>query len=162
MRKVLGWIMVAFLMQACITYEDVEINEIKDYKVENLLDTSKDFKLILVVEVDNPNTYNITLKETDLNLFIEKKDLGKVRLESPVKMPKKTVSTQEFVIKPESRSMIISALGGAGNVFKDGKVDIRVKGRVKGKAFGLSKWFDVNHKETIDLKGQLFLMPDID
>ncbi len=153
-RLALGFLMLMFVAQSCVTYEDVELEEIEDTRVENLFNKNEKLKIAIDVKVDNPNTYALKLKKADLNLYVGGKDLGKVHLDEKVKIPKKSVSSHTFVFVPESRDILKAALGGAIGIFTKGDVEVRIKGRVKGGVLFIGKWFDVDHKEKIDLKGK--------
>ena len=43
-------------------------------------------------------------------------------------------------------------MAGSLSIFTKGKITVKIDGRVKGKAFGVGKWFDVTHKEEINPK----------
>lgn len=160
MKKLLVLIALAGTLQSCITYEDVEVKGVENYNVENLLNKNEDLKLLLDLKIENPNNYKITIKDADLHLYIGNKDLGRVTLGRPVKIPKKSTTVQTLEIKPDSRKMLMAAMGGAAGALLKGEIDVRLKGKVKGKALGIGKWFDIDHKETINLKGKLFISPE--
>ena len=147
---------IVLFTSSCLTYEEVDIKEIDDIKVENLLTSSKQTKLILKIKIHNPNTYTIKIKDADLNLFIGKKDLGKLKLQDVVVLKKKTEKVQTITLLPSSKSIFRDALKGATVALFTGKIRVRVKGRIKGKALGIGKWFDVDHSEQIDLAGKSF------
>ncbi len=62
-------------LSSCFEYEDVDFKGIQDF---SLADRTKENILIrLDLKVNNPNTYNITIKPTTLDVFINGKNAGK-------------------------------------------------------------------------------------
>ena len=145
-------LLLIFFLTSCQLYEDVEINGIEDVEVENLFDKKKQTKVIIKVKIFNPNWYKIKIKEADLHLYVAKKDLGKLNLDEVVKMPKKVEKIQTIVIVPDSKKAFEAAMESMGDVLSSGKVKVKIKGKIKGSVMGISKWIDVNHTETVDIR----------
>ena len=144
-------LLLVFLTTACFTYEDVDVKKVEDVRVENLL-SSDPTKVTFDVRVHNPNGYAIKIKDVDLNLFVGNKDLGKLKLDKPVKFPRKKEAVQSITIVPDKKDILQAAAGAASGAILSGKVKVKIKGRVKGKVMGIGKWFDVSHTESIPVK----------
>lgn len=158
-RLLLG-LMVLLTFNACITFEQVELENVEDVRVENILN-SDPLRVYLDMKINNPNTFKIKIKKADLNLYVGSKDLGMVHLGKKVTLPKKSTTVQTFIIEPDFKSAIKKALAGSASALLTGKITVRIKGRVKGSVMGIGKWFDVDQKEEINLKDKLFLAEPI-
>lgn len=159
MRFLLG-LMVMLTLNACITFEEVQLENVEDVRVENILN-SDPLRVHLDMKIENPNTFKIKIKKADLNLFVGSKDLGMVHLSDKVTLPKKSTTVQTFTIEADSKAAIKKALAGSAGALLTGKITVRIKGRVKGSVMGIGKWFDVDQKEEINLKDKFFLAEPI-
>ncbi len=147
---------VAFslLFTAC-EYEDVEMVSLDDYKLENVMNPKKPLYLTIDATLKNPNKFKITVKKAEFNLKVGGKNMGPVHLETPVVMDKNTEEAHTIRLRLDNNKVLSAIKGSAWQVLTKGKVDIEVKGRLKGKVFGIGKWFDVKHKESMKIKDLL-------
>ena len=148
---------MAVSLSSCITYEDVEVKDVGNIQYDNLLNPGEDKKVSVELVVYNPNSYNIKIKKADLDVYVAGKKVGRIDSDKAFLIRKESETTHELVILIDSGSVLKAAMSGGLKALTSGKVDVRIKGRVKGKAFGVGKWFDVDHKEEVDVKGKLFL-----
>ena len=149
----IGFLFVlSLILTSCTVYEDIDVKRYDNFNVENLMNKNEPLKLIMDITVENPNPYNLTLKDADLSVFVGSNDLGKVKLDKKVTFPRKSTSTKRVVLIPSDRKILQKALAGSLSIFTKGKITVKIDGRVKGKAFGVGKWFDVSHKEDINPK----------
>ncbi len=140
------------LMQGCFDYEDVKFNGVKDVSVVDRNDDN--LKLQVDVLVDNPNTYNIKVKKSTLDIYLNGKYVGKTTLDDKIVLKKKTAGVYGVVLKADTRSIMKAAMGSLGGLLK-GEVTIGLKGKVKGSVYGISKSVDVDMEENINLKNFL-------
>lgn len=147
------WIFLAFVplffLQGCFDYEEVEFKGVKDV---SLLDRTEDKLRIQVdVLVDNPNNFNIKVKKSTLDIYLNGKYVGKTTLDSKIVVKKNTEDVYPVVLNANTKEVMKAAMGSLGGLLK-GKVTIGLKGKVKGSVYGISKSVDVDMEEEINLK----------
>lgn len=141
--------MPLIFLQGCFDYEEIEFKGVKNV---SLLDrTDKVLKLQVDVLVNNPNKFNIKVKKSSLDIYMNDKYVGKTTLDSKIVLKKNSEAIYGVVLNADAKSVMKAAMGSLGGFLK-GSVDIRLKGRVKGSVYGISKSVDVDMTEKVNLK----------
>ena len=148
-RKILNIAFFALLFSSC-NVQDVEMVNVNSYKVAKSSDDK--IKLILNIRIDNPNTFNIKVKKTDLNLFVNGTDAGKINLEDKLIILKKTETDYDFVLTADQKQVSRAVVQAGIGIALTGKVNINVKGWIKGKVFGIGKKIDIDEKQSLSVK----------
>lgn len=139
-----------FLLQACMSYEDVEF---KNVQRVNFNKVSKDeLRITLGVTLNNPNNYKIKVVKSDLALTIGGVDAGKAKLKQKVILKKKNESVYDVIIEADPKAIGKAALASGISMAITGKVNVGVKGWIKGRVFIFGKKFDVEFKQQVDMK----------
>ena len=141
---------LALLMSSCLTFKEVEFKGVEDFKVEKL--TASEGKVRVSVNVDNPNNYKIKIKKADLDLYLGGKNVGKAKLDKKVIIPKKSESTQDVVIVADNLDLAKAIASNFMPALLSGKLNVGVKGKVKAGVFIISKKFDFDVSEKINVK----------
>lgn len=137
-------------LSSCFEYEDVDFKGIQDF---SLADRTKENILIrLDLKVNNPNTYNITIKPTTLDVFINGKNAGKTKMKDKIVLKKNTTGVYPLYLQAKTKDIMGAMTGSFGSLLS-GKIKIGVKGNVKAKAYGVGKKFYLNEEESVSLKG---------
>ncbi len=137
-------------LSGCFEYEDVDFKGVQNF---SLADRTKENVLIrLDLKVDNPNTYNITIKPTTLDVFINGKHAGKTKMKDKIVLKKNTTGVYPLYLQAKTQEIMGAMTGSLGSLFS-GKVKVGVKGDVKAKVYGVGKKFYLNEEETVSLKG---------
>jgi LEA14-like dessication related protein len=148
-KSILYCFLFTSLLLSC-NIQDVELVKVNGYNVGQ--SSSDKIKLTLNMRIDNPNNFKIAVKKTDLNLFVSGSDAGKIILEEKIIILKKTETDYDFVLiadqKHVSRAVVQAGIG----IALTGKVNINVKGWIKGKVFGIGKKIDIDEKQSLSIK----------
>ncbi len=136
-------------LQGCFEYEDVEFKGVKNVSLVER--TEKILKIQVDVLVDNPNKFNIKVKKSTLDIYLNDKYVGKTTLDDKIVLKKKSEEIYAVVLNADAKSILKAAMGSLGGFLK-GTVDIRIKGKVKGSVYGISKSVDVDMTEQVNLK----------
>lgn len=133
-------------LESCRAYRDVEFRGVKDTRFTSF--GTQGITCEFDVELYNPNLYNITLMQSDVDLYMEGTRLGKVQLPVSAVLMNEGTTTLKLSCTAEPSS-IPKLLGGAiGLVFKKDIV-IQGKGNVIAKAFLISKTIPVSFEQRI-------------
>lgn len=137
-------------LTSCFDYEEVQFKGMQGFNIEER--TEDNITVRLDIKVDNPNTYNIKIKKSNLDLYLNKKYLGKAKIKKSVTLKKKQIDTYPVYIKTSGKDLMKSAMGNIGSLLS-GKVNLGVKGDLKASVYGISKKFPVEMEEDVSLKG---------
>lgn len=152
-KQITAIILLSFLFSlfSCNAYQDVEmlkvdLKSIGDIKNDNVT-------INLAMEVNNPNGYNIKIKKSTFDLFIEGDKIGEAHMTDDILLKKRTQDVYPFSIKTNYKSLVASITKKSLQIIL-GKshIDLRLKGKVKAKVYGLGKKFDVDVTEKLDIK----------
>lgn len=151
MVKTLKILLVLVLLTSFFScYEEVELIKVGDYSIGKV---EGDFINIHVnAEINNPNKYNIKIKKTALDLFVDKKNVGQAKMTNDIVLKKKTQDTYQFTVKANYKKLSGSLMSSLKSLLGKSKIKLGIKGRVKAKAFGLiGKKFDLDMEEDVNL-----------
>lgn len=154
MRKELKIVSVVVLMVtlfSCSAYKEVELVRVGDYSVGQV---SGDYMDIFVnLEVNNPNNYNIKIKKTTLDLFVDGKKVGEAPMKEDLLLKKKTQDNYQFTIRADYKQLSKKLFSNLGALFGKKTIKLGIKGQVKAKAMGVvGKKFDLDVEEEVNIK----------
>ena len=147
MKKFL-FILIAFvLLTGCATFQEPEFRGSEGVKMEKM--DGQEISLSAGIKVYNPNWYALKIKPSTVEVYLEDQLMGTVKLNKKVKMKAK----QESLL---SLSLLATLEDGAMftalRYAKKDQVKVRIKGKVKGGIFFLSKKVEVDETKTISGK----------
>lgn len=133
------------LFGGCFDYDDVEFVRLGGMKLEEMGDRSATVNL--QIELMNPNPYTITVRPSEVDVFVNGEEVGKAYLLNKLSIKRKKTRIVDARIKLD---------GVEGILFKLMKwrlkenIEVRFVGKVKGGVFGITKKFDVDETKTVD------------
>jgi LEA14-like dessication related protein len=147
MKKFL-FILTAFvLFTGCATFQEPEFRGSEGVKMDKL--DGKEITLSAKVKVYNPNWYALKIKPSTVEVYLEDKLMGTVELTEKVKMKAKQESSLSL---PLLATLEEGAMFTALRYATKEQVKVRIKGKVKGGIFFVSKKMDVDETKTISGK----------
>lgn len=139
---------LALIALTSCTYEEVEILEVRSFRIEKMSGNRLHFSFD--VKLHNPNNYALKVSSTDLLCEINGRNLGKLYLDEAIQVP---AGNKEFIPVLSS----VATEGAAKNILPillgslfNRAVDIRLKGEVRGGTFIFPKTIDIDHSERVD------------
>lgn len=135
------------LSLASCNIQELTIGSPKDVKVEEL--SMKAVKLELMVPIENPNNFSFKVKNVNLDLIVNGRNVGKVKKMDKVKIPANSKGTYpvSFEITPSDAITNILFLISE---LKSRNPDLEVDGTVTVAKLGVPYKIKVNHKESLD------------
>ena len=103
------------------------------------------------MQIKNPNNYNISIVDSDLQLFAKGNKVGTANIENKVTLPKKSNQIHRFIITSSLKDMGASAFPILMSVLGGDDIEVQVAGDIKAKAKGIGKRFPVDFKEKVKL-----------
>jgi len=135
-----------FVFSSCLSYTDVEVIEIKDIKLVEF--SSKGMVVDIDVQIKNPNNYKISVVNTDLNISLNRRNMGKAEIKGGLVLQKNSTNIHKITAKLSGKQ-----LGGAMSLLLSSALGnpmvIGIKGSITAKAKLLRKKIDVDFTESI-------------
>lgn len=149
MAKNLYTALISFLfligLNSCITYKDIRATEIKSITPTSL--TFSEVKIKIELGIENPNSYNIALKKQNVRAYINGNDVGEIRIEEMLKLPRKSNQIYTLTLVPDA-AKVVSALP---SIMIAGSAEAALKGSIRVKAGWLPKTIAIDLKKKISL-----------
>ena len=94
MRHILLLLSVIILGTSC-AYKNVELLEVKSVHVDEFSSANVQVTASLVLK--NPNDFEIKIKDSDLNLYVNDYKMARANIKRTIRIPKNTVMTHDMV-----------------------------------------------------------------
>jgi LEA14-like dessication related protein len=145
----LTFIFTSFFLTSCFDYEDLEFKKMESFEI--LEKEESDIKIQLMMRINNPNTYAITMKKSVLDIYINDKFIGKSTTTQKVKIIKKKEGVYPVVLLLKGKDVLKTAVSNIGSLLS-GNIKLGAKGDVTAKVYGISKTVPVEFNETFNFK----------
>ena len=129
--------------------EDVSFVQLDDVKIKKI--EQKEVHLDVAVQLENPNSFDIKVKDSDLDLYLEGTYIGKARLGETFTIKKGGTHSYALSIIAEGENMNMKLLPIMMTAALSGQVKTELKGTITGKVSFISKTVPFNVSETVKL-----------
>ena len=146
-RDVLYCIAMTVLITSCISYEDVEITKIISTDVKSF--SSESVEVEIVLQINNPNNYKISITNSDLNLFLNGSEMGKAIIKEKIVIPKQSNEVHRFTVKLNNKDLAANTLPFILSAALGIPMRLTVKGYIKAKAKMISKKIPIEFTKNI-------------
>lgn len=136
------WFLLFFmsLFTSCEVYKDINVEAFENVKVSKM--DGREIDLELFLRVENPNFYAVKLKQIDIDLLVNDKTIGSLSLDKNRKIKRKSTKIYSFPVNLKLEEGILLKMV---QFALQRKVEVNLKGKVKGSVFG------INQTETVDV-----------
>ena len=128
-------------------FKDVKLKRVQDFEVNSLRGGKLDATINLVLS--NPNSFPITVKSGEFELFSGKKSLGDAQLKKAFKINANSTEVYPVQLTGNMGDMITAGLTGLAGLLSGKKPEVLVKGELKVGNFFIHK------KVPIEIKTEL-------
>jgi LEA14-like dessication related protein len=151
MRKVFfSLLMLSLALSSCTLYKDVEVVHVGEIRVTEM--GQDGVKAEIDLTLSNPNSFNVKLVDSDIDVWVNNAPIGKVRLAENLLINKK--SNEPLVLKLMSSYDDLSPdfLATALSLIFARNAQFKAEGYIKGKALLIGKKVDVQVDQEVKLK----------
>ena len=138
-----------FLSFLGCTPKSINIEEINSVKINSISKSILD--LDLEMRINNPNTYAIKLISADLDLKINKVDLGRITEIQEFEVPRKSNQLHTLNVKIELKGFATSSIALLTTLVKK-EVTVVMKGEIVAKAGILKKKIEIDQRDVVSLR----------
>lgn len=114
----------ALFLASCASPQDLVYQDVKNFRVSKI---SLNPEVGMDVQFYNPNKYGMTLKDADVDLYINNKLVGHAMLDKKFNVP----ASSTFLLPVTLIADLKSVLPNAVALMSNDEVNIRLKGNVK-------------------------------
>jgi len=141
-----------FFLTSCFDYEDVEFKGVQNFGLEGR--SGGNITVRIDLNVNNPNNYNIKIKKSSLDVFVNGSKVGKTKMKNNIVLKKNQQDVYPLYLTFSEKELKSSALASIGSLLT-GRMKVRIKGNIKAKVYGIGKKFPIDVEEPVNL-GSLF------
>lgn len=143
MTKAVIIFFVSTLFFSC-SIQQINVGKPEKIEIEEL--SMKAVKLKIMVPIENPNNFSFKLKNANLDLIVNKKNVGGVKKVEKLKIPAN--SNQSYPVSFElSTSDAFTTILFLMNELKSRSPELEVTGHITVSAFGIPKRIKVEHEQ---------------
>lgn len=147
------WLIIVFfallIAPSCNVYKEVEVSEVKEVRIIRFDQDAVEAEVELVI--NNPNWYRVVLLESDVDVFINGKEVGKLQLKEKVILANKTSSTRTIVMTGDYDEISSGFLDNLLTLLFANTAKFEVIGTMKGRALMISRKVDVKEETELDI-----------
>lgn len=136
-------ICMVFLLASC-EFEEIQFKGVEDFKMPKIDD--KEILLNLAFKVNNPNKFKIKVKPSNVDLFVSDSKLGTVFLDEKVVFKKKVEGVYQTSLRLKLADGVFFELM---KLMGKKEIPLRIKGKVKGSVYGITKKMDIDRIQMI-------------
>ncbi len=138
-----------FFFTSCLDYEDVEFKGVQNFGIEDR--SAGNITVRIELKVNNPNNYNIKIKKSSLDVFVNGAEVGKTKMKNNIVLKKNHQDVYPLYLTLSEKELKRSALSSIGSFLK-GSMKVRIKGDIKAKVYGVGKKFPIDIEEPVNLR----------
>ena len=135
MKRVGLLFLLVLSLSSCGIYKELEFKGVNDVSFAKSKDCDP---ICLSIDVYNPNTFNITLKNAEGFVELSSKELGVLKLENEAKLTANNITTIDLMVSPNESNLISMLLNSIGLIYSR-NIEFKVYGDLKVKVLGIAK-----------------------
>lgn len=132
--------------------EDVELVELKKVEIERI--EKQEMYMDVTALLDNPNGFSIKVKDSDFDLYMEDRYIGKANLENSFTLESSSQKEYDLKVRATGDKLNAQLLPIMFSAALTGKVNVRLKGSITGKVFFLTRSVNVDVTEEVVFKNE--------
>jgi len=136
-------------LTSCFDYEDVEFRGVQNVGLEGR--SEGNITLRIDMKVNNPNNYNIKIKKSALDVYVNGSKVGRTKMKNNIVLKKNYQEVYPLYLSLSEKELKSSALSTIGSFLK-GSMKIRIKGDIKAKVYGVGKKFPIDIEEPVNFR----------
>ena len=148
MRTSIFLFVLAFSLSSCISYKPVEFKGLNNVAFGEDKSCSP---MCVTVSVYNPNQFKISVKKANVLAFVNSNELGDIAVREKYVFPALETSELRLAINT-TKSNLAKSLFNSLDVLLGKKMHLKLVGKLKVKAYGISIKIPVEERYELDYK----------
>jgi LEA14-like dessication related protein len=139
----------AFLLVSCESISPLSVSKFEDVNVKSINTSGVALEVTMVVK--NPNAYRFKMVDNQLNLFVNKTEMGTVSIKDKIVVPRKSEKSYTFLVETQFSNLALGSIPSLINIFMSKQVELKLVGDVKVRSMMISKRFPIEIIEKVPL-----------
>ncbi|RYE24270.1 MAG: hypothetical protein EOP51_07960 [Sphingobacteriales bacterium] len=123
-KNIIGFVAICILFAACANPKDLVYQDVKNFRILNL---SLQPDIGMDVKFYNPNSFGVTMKDADIDVYINDKLIGNGRLQRSYSVP----AADTFLLPVALKADLKSLFSNTYSILSNRQVNIKLQGHVK-------------------------------
>ncbi len=140
---------ISLFLSSCLEYKEVEVVKVIDVGIKDI--SAKGVDVEVAMQVKNPNNYNISIVNSDLNLFLRGNKMGTATIKEKVTLKKKSNAVYRFILQSSFKDIAGGGLPVLMGLMTEPTMEVQILGDIKAQAKGFSKKVPVDFTEKVKL-----------
>lgn len=140
-------VLVSF--SSCSLFKPVQVKKIEAVRVIKNSERGMELEVSLVLQ--NPNFMKISITQGELALWLNKVDMGAIKLNDKVILPAYSEIHQKFTVQLDLSNALLGGISTLMSVLQNNSATLHIKGNVRAKALFISREFPVDESAHIPL-----------
>lgn len=132
---------------SCSAIKPIALKKVESVKILSASSDGVELELNLLIE--NPNFFKFKITDGELNIVLNKIDMGKAELKNTVSLPAHTEVSHKFNVHVGASNALLGGFASLLSLFKNNTATVSLKGSIKAKSFGISHTFPVDETTRI-------------
>jgi LEA14-like dessication related protein len=147
--KFLPILALVAVLASCGQMKPLTVSKIENVKLNNFSKNSAAVEVTMVVK--NPNRLRLKVVDNHLDLYLNSAEMGRVKIKDRIVIPKKSEKAYTFIIETEFSKLALNSIPSLLSMFQTKQVELKLKGDVKVRSWGISKTFPIEIIEKVPL-----------
>ena len=142
-------LLIILSLSSCLEYKDVEVIKVTEIGIKEI--SAKGVDVEVAMQVKNPNKYNISIVDSDLNLFLKGNKMGTASIKEKVILKKKSNAIYRFTLQSSFKDIAAGGLPVLMGLMTQSSMEVQILGDIKAQAKGFSKRVPIDFTEKVKL-----------
>lgn len=144
----LGLVVLVFF-SSCSLFKPVQVKKIEAVSV--IKNSGRGIELEVSLILQNRNFMKISITQGELALWLNKVDMGAIKLNDKVMLPANSEIHQKFTVQLDLSNALLGGISTLMSVLQNNSATLHIKGNVRAKALFISREFPVDESAQIPL-----------
>ncbi len=113
---------------------------------------AQEVELQLNLKFNNPNDCKIVIKKYELDISVNGNLVGKAISKEKVVLAKNSEEIYPFFLKTDLKYLLAQVMPNLSALFSNKPIELKLEGKVKAGAYGVSKKFPISVSRPLDLQ----------
>ncbi len=123
-KNIIGFLVICILFASCANPKNLVYQDVQNFRILNL---SLQPDIGMDIQFYNPNSFGVTMKDADINVFINDKLIGNGRLQRTYNVP----AADTFLLPVALKADLKSLFSNTYSILSNRQVSIKLQGHVK-------------------------------
>lgn len=127
-------VFILFISLISCKIQEINVGDVQGLKLNEV---KKDYvNLEFMLPIENTNDFKFAITKVDLDIALNKSELGKIKKIEKVVVPAHSNDVHSFIIEVEYKKLMAGTVSLIGGLIKN-KAEIKIDGYIKVRAFGI-------------------------